>query len=80
VKSGLKELVGLSIAEVIVAKNERTGFEQVFLVLDDGTYFEFWGQSWNCAGGRDSGGADAAVDYALRGGSTILARYTDSVK
>lgn len=64
-KSGISEIVGKTIKGVVVnTRNRNTPREQVFLIFDDGTYFEFYGKEFSCAGGVDKGGAGEALRYA----------------
>lgn len=65
-KSGPRDIIGKTIAQVIVAKNDRDPRQQVFIVFDDDTWFEFYGASFNCAGGVSRGTAADARDYAER--------------
>lgn len=76
-KSGLGEIVGRRISSVVVAANSNDmPHHQVFLMFDDGTYFEFWGELFSCGGGVDRGGKDDAIKYALaHNGTTISAVY-----
>lgn len=73
-KDGVGETVGKTITQVVVTKRPRA-LEQVFLIFSDGTYFEFWGSAFNCAGGVDSGGIGAALAYAARSGGEVTATY-----
>jgi hypothetical protein len=43
--SGLHKLVGRTITHVLVKAGQVSPKSQVFLVLDDGTYFEFYGDT-----------------------------------
>ena len=52
-KDGLKYLVGKRIAGVVVASSKRSPQNQVFLVFEDGTRFEFYGESFSCCSGLD---------------------------
>lgn len=66
-KNGLREIIGKTITDVVVAYNKhRDPANQVFLVFDDGTYFEFWGAQFNCNSGVDRGGMAAVTDYVER--------------
>ena len=79
-KSGLQQTIGKTISEVLVGYNSRGGdpVNQVFLVFDDGTNFEFWGAQFNCAGGVDRGGAAEVTRYVERScGSEIVDHYRD---
>jgi hypothetical protein len=70
VKDGVRELIGRTITRVIVAENPRQPNTQVFLVLNDGTYYEFYG-SVNSASGSMPGGAEDAARYAMEFGGKI---------
>ena len=64
-KSGVSEIIGKTIKGVVVStRNKNTPREQVFLVFDDGTYFEFYGKEFTCASGLDKGGVGEALRYA----------------
>mgnify|MGYP000889280995 CR=1 FL=1 len=76
-KDGLRETVGKTITKIVVTKRPRA-LEQVFLIFSDGTYFEFWGGEFNCAGGVDHGGFSAVLAYAERAGGSITAVYPAS--
>ncbi len=66
-KSGLSEIIGKTITDVIVARNDRGDpANQVFLVFDDGSYFEFWGAQFNCNSGVDRGGVAEVMHYVGR--------------
>ena len=52
-KDGLKYLIGKRIAGVVSAKSQRSPQVQVFLVFEDGTRFEFYGENFNCCSGLD---------------------------
>lgn len=73
-KDGPKHLIGKVISGAVVAKG-RLGREQLFITFTDDTYFEIWGDSFNCNSGVDPGGAEAAIDYAIRGGAEVIAVY-----
>lgn len=74
-KSGLNDIIGKTITDVIVARNDRGDpANQVFLVFDDGTYFEFWGAQFNCNSGVDRGGVAEVVKYL---GCWQTAKITD---
>lgn len=63
-KSGISQIIGRTISSVAVIQNNHAPSNQVFLVFTDGTYYEFWGNEFSCAGGIDQGGMEAALDYA----------------
>jgi hypothetical protein len=75
-KNGIGEIVGKTVSQVLVSEGGTGPTRQyVFLVFSDGTYFEFWGSAFNCAGGVDKGGMAAALQYAECVGSTVKATY-----
>lgn len=75
-KSGLREIVGKTISDVIVARNERGDpANQVFLVFDDGSFFEVWGAQFNCNGGVWPGGVAEPEHYVGRCGAKVVDRY-----
>ena len=77
-KDGLGQTIGRRIAAVVVAKNEkRPPHQQVFLVFSDGTSFEFYGDSFTCCAGVDSG-ADVER-YVLSAGGAIQHVYGASL-
>ena len=77
-KSGVAEIVGKQVTGVIVAKNSRAPEQQLFLTFSDGTYFEIWGSSFNCAGGVDKGGVQSAASYIQKNGGTVVDTYGDA--
>ncbi len=74
-KDGIREIVGKSIAGIVVAENNRSPRVQLFLTFTDGTYFEIWGDSFSCAGGVDRGDAETAAAYARLFGARITKIY-----
>ena len=76
-KEGLRQIVGKTISSVVVAKNENANpRNQVFLIFSDGTSFEFFGDSFNCASGLDyKSGVEEAKLYAEKGGAEISHIY-----
>ena len=53
-KDGLQHIIGKTTKSVIVTRDDRPPRNQVFLVFDDNTYFEFYGESFTGAGGDRS--------------------------
>lgn len=74
-KNGVKYIVGKEVAGVVVASSPNNPRQQVFLTFTDGTYFEFWGESFNCAAWVDQGGPEAAIAYASKNGGQVKALY-----
>jgi len=65
-KTAVKSIIGKTISGVLVKESPdpTPPASQVFLVFDDGTYYEFFSNSKICgAGGIDEGGMQAAKDY-----------------
>lgn len=50
-KNGWREVVGRKIEGVIVGASTQTPRHQVFLLFDDGTTFEIYGDAVTCASG-----------------------------
>jgi len=74
-KDGLREIVGKTIRSVVVGSSDREPSIQVFLVFEDGTYFEFWGSSFNCASAVDPGGVAEASAYVTKIGGEVTRVY-----
>ena len=72
-KEGVAHIVGKRIAGVVVAHSPRGPKQQVFLVFDDGTRFEFWGENFSCCAGLDK--AHGLVDYVEMAGGEIVRLY-----
>jgi hypothetical protein len=67
VKSGAREVVGRRISGVIAKEGKGSPRSQVFLLFDDGTYYEFYSDSpIRGTGGVDRGGYESVLGY-LRG-------------
>ncbi|HEX6634466.1 MAG TPA: hypothetical protein VF038_10890 [Usitatibacter sp.] len=67
---GLAQIVGRRICGVVVAESPRAPRQQVFLVFDDGTRFEFWGEWFSCCSGVTK--ADGLAEYVEMVGGTIV--------
>ena len=74
-KNGLAQIVGRRIAGVVVAKSPRGPRQQVFLVFEDGTRFEFWGENFSCCSGLDE--AAGVLPYVRSAGGEIVDVYGD---
>lgn len=78
-KDGVREIVGKSVSGVIVAKNDQgEPHVQVFLTFSDGTYFEFWGENFSCAGGVMRGDKSAVATYLESLGAAITKTFPAS--
>ena len=77
-KSGIADVVGKQISGVVVATNARSPQQQLFLMFADGTYLEIWGSSFTCAGGLDRGGSAEAIEYVLKCGGQVTAKYGEA--
>jgi hypothetical protein len=72
-KESLKEVIGKTIRSVVF----RSGYDsspeaQLFLVFDDDTYFEFYGQEISCVRTLSDGDINNAIDYARKFSSKLL--------
>ena len=63
-KDGIRQIVGKTIAAVVIANNGRRPYHQIFLVFDDETSYEIYGDSFTCAGGLDKMGIERVLRYA----------------
>lgn len=64
-KDGIKEIVGRTVAGVVIAYNKaRPPHHQIFLIFEDGTSFEIYGDSFSCTSGVNRGGMEWALRYA----------------
>jgi hypothetical protein len=73
VKDGLAKIIGRRIAGVVVARSPRGPKRQVFLVFEDGTRFEFWGENFSCCSDVDK--AAGLADYVEMAGGEIVRMY-----
>ena len=72
-KDGIKQLVGKRITGVVAARNDGAPRHQVFLLLEDGTRFEFHGDSFTCTSGLDGG--PGVFRYIRDGGGKVTRAY-----
>ena len=70
-KRGIQKVLGKTISGIVVAENDREPKIQMFLTFTDGTYFEIWGNNFNCCSELDRGGVTEVKDYAESQGATI---------
>jgi hypothetical protein len=67
----IEGIIEKKIKSVVVSECNRCGPpSQVFLVFDDNTYIEFYGEI-GCAGGPASGSENTALTYASKAAGTI---------
>lgn len=72
-KESLKEVIGKTIRSVIFRSGLDANPEtQLFLVFEDDTYFEFYGQEIGCVRSLSEGGTLKAMDYAGKFNSKLL--------
>jgi hypothetical protein len=70
-KSGVREIVGKTIAGVVVKESDGLPRRQVFLLLTDGTYFEFYGVLYGISGVRN-GSLEAVRKYLTPPMQTVM--------
>jgi len=72
-KDGIKAVVGKQISRVIVSENSEEGSPrtQIFLVFDDGTYYEIYGNNLHLTGGVVTGDESEALRTAGLGGGKV---------
>jgi hypothetical protein len=59
----IRKLVGKRIDGIVVAKHDRTPKNQVFLIFNDGTYYELYGDEINGCKSIDQGGSKEVRSY-----------------
>lgn len=71
--SELKKIIGKRISHVITSENTDTGYpsKQVFIVFDDNTYIEFFGNDINNAKNLINLGYDEALSYVKLFGGDV---------
>ena len=74
-KPGLGDIVGKTIFSIVVADCKSGPRHQVFLVFSDGTYFEFYGESFNCNDGVCHGDA---IQYVENIGTRVTHVYPEN--
>lgn len=73
-KDGFKGIIGRRVATVVVASGEKsTPRQQVFIVFDDGTRLEFYGEAFSCCSGVDA--AAGIEEYVHSGGGRVVRVY-----
>lgn len=70
-KDGIKQIVGKTITGVVVADQRSGTRRQMFLIFNDDTHFELWGDSFTGASGLDFGGLEKVRNYSANCGSEI---------
>ena len=69
----LQGVIGKTISSVVFRSELDVSPEiQLFLVFEDGTYFEFYGQDINYVRSLSDGDVTKAIDYARRFSTEIL--------
>jgi len=64
-RDAIKEIIGKTVHSVVVSENIRPPRSQVFLVFEDETAYELYGDITG-ASALDTGGEAAAVEYARK--------------
>ena len=65
-------LIGKTIKDVIIVnRNEGTPHSQVFILFDDNTHYEFYGDDIHPSGGVDEGGRNEILNYVRDSGAYI---------
>ena len=62
-KREIREILGRRIVGVVVKEASKDPRSQVFLVFDDETYYEFYGDAIRGTGGVNRGGYEAVLAY-----------------
>ena len=74
-KDGIRETLGKRIVGVVSASNRREPKNQLFLLFDDGTFFEIWGESFSGSGGVAPGGLPEIFQMLEMSGARITQRF-----
>jgi len=70
-KDGIKQIIGKRVQGILISdENTTSPPTQVFLLFDDGTYYELWG-SIRTSGGIDSGSIDEVKRYVKQFGGKV---------
>jgi hypothetical protein len=76
---GLRQLLGKTITGVVASETSGAPGTQLFLIFNDGTYFEFYSganESFTCTSGTSFGGVLKVKDYISRfPGATIRSEF-----
>ncbi len=67
----LSEIIGRRIIAVVTTENQRPPRYQVFLVFEDGMYYEFYGREFTGCNGANPGGLEGALKAARRVGGEV---------
>jgi hypothetical protein len=64
-KDGIKETIGKTIAGVVIVQNKNhPPHQQIFLVFDDESSYEIYGESFTCSSGVCPWGINKVIRYA----------------
>lgn len=81
-KEGIKGIVGKRIVGVMAKEAKMVGVQpvhSVFLLFDDGTHFELWGEIHG-SGGIDRGGAEKVRNYLKDEMNLVLEHHESPAK
>ena len=71
-RDNLSKLIGKTIKDIIfVNRSARTPRCQVFILFDDNTHFEFYGDNILASGGVDDGGKNEILNYVRNSGAYV---------
>lgn len=76
VKSQIAQIIGKRITGILVSEHEKSPEQQIVLVFDDETFYEFYGRI-STAGDSDQGGIGAAIYYAEAFRNSRMTWYGD---
>jgi hypothetical protein len=72
---GPDQVIGKRIAHVVVADQGRRPKRRVYLVFDDGTSFEFYGEHFQWCRGIDRDGLEAILRWLAHEGITEVMQF-----
>lgn len=76
-RDSVRQIIGKTVTSIVVAESDSTPRNQLFLVFDDGTSFEFWGEHCQCASGLDGDGVKEILAYIKRSNGEVITVYSD---
>ena len=74
-KWSIDQIVGKTISNVVVVEKHRDPKQQLFLVFDDDTSMEIYGEYFDCARELEIGGLLAVLEFVGRMGPKEITVY-----
>jgi hypothetical protein len=74
-KWSIEQIVGKTISQVVVVDKESTPKQQLFLIFDDCTSLEIYGEYFDCARELEGGGLFSVLEFVGRMGPKEVTVY-----